>query len=340
MCFRYEPDLGAHAVDRAAVAHELLAVVIAQQPAEPVRKEVRVGEDVARILADADHHLGRVHLLDRRVAQQAAAAISAARELQPQPLGQVRHARVDRARGRDIVDVAPGDDPDGVVDLLVGRRDVAREGRDAGVGTAHAERRENPRLQEVAPGHPARCGDHLARREEHDVLIAVLRAEAPAGLQVAEVVQHLRAVEPRSVPHEVAARQAAAVRQQIAHRQLARDVRIRQLEPGEILGDGIVPRDLAGIDQHGERRRGERLGGGADGEQRVRVDAGGLAQLAHPVALAEHHGVVPDHSHRHPGHAPVTQRLLDVRVESAERRILRTGGRNGRSRRHHAHYDQ
>src|SRR5205814_3158165 len=104
-----------------------------------------------------------------------------------------------------------------------------------------------------------------------------------------------------------------------------RDIRIGELERGEVFGDGIVPRHFAGIDEQREGGRRERLRGRADGEEGVRIDAGGLPELPDAVALGEYHGVVPYDGDRHTGNAPVAERLVDVRVEPAERGILRPG---------------
>ena len=60
--------------------------------------------------------------------------------------------------------------------------------------------------------------------------------------------------------------------QQVADRHLARDVRIRHLKPRQVVDDRRVPPDLAFLDEHAERNRGEDLGVGRDAEERPAVD--------------------------------------------------------------------
>ena len=83
----------------------------------------------------------------------------------------------------------------------------------------------------------------------------------------------LRGRRSRRPPQQVAGAEPepAAVHQQIANRQLARDERIPHLEPRQVAHDRRVPLDLALLDQQAERRRGEDLRVGRDAEQRAGV---------------------------------------------------------------------
>jgi hypothetical protein len=68
------------------------------------------------------------------------------------------------------------------------------------------------------------------------------------------------------------------VREQIANRQLACDRGILELKPRQVFDDGIVPVEQFVVDQHADERRGHRLGGRSDREQRVAVDGGRLTE--------------------------------------------------------------
>src|SRR5581483_3526875 len=82
----------------------------------------------------------------------------------------------------------------------------------------------------------------------------------------------LGAIEPRSIPEELGPVDAGAMREQIAEGDLARDVRVGDLKPGQILRDRIIPAHLPFVDHHGDAGGGERLRTRADGEDGLIVD--------------------------------------------------------------------
>ena len=91
-----------------------------------------------------------------------------------------------------------------------------------------------------------------------------------------------------------------------------------------MLGDGVVPADLAFIHQHGERGAGERLGVGRDAEKRLRGDRRCLALLAHAVSLGQHDAAVLDDGHRDAGDieflAGALHYLIDILLRRTQRR--------------------
>ena len=70
--------------------------------------------------------------------------------------------------------------------------------------------------------------------------------------------------------------------QQIAHRDLAREVRIAQLEPRQVLRDRVVPGELLLVHEHADERRRHRFGRRANREQRVVVHRPGLPSSRTP----------------------------------------------------------
>src|SRR5690348_18203455 len=58
----------------------------------------------------------------------------------------------------------------------------------------------------------------------------LFRSHAPRRLEESNASQNLVAIVIRRVPHQVAARESAAMRQQVAQGELARDIRIEHLK--------------------------------------------------------------------------------------------------------------
>ena len=282
------------------MGHELAAAVIRQRPPQSIGQEMRGRTEALGDGVERDHRLRGAHLLDGRLAHEALTAVHAVAELQTDPLGHIDRVGIDRAGRPDVVHVAPADRAQHALEVLVRCGDVTPRGElgNAGVGGRHAQRGENVAAHEVVPTLSGGGRHDLARREEHDVLVAVAAAETPAGLQEADAAQDLVAVVRRRPPQPVAARKAAAVREQVPDRQLPGHVRVSKLETGEVLRDGIVPGDLAGIDEHGEGGRGERLGAGRDGEEGALGDSGGVAQAANPETARQHDGIILHHRDR------------------------------------------
>src|SRR5205085_12327402 len=141
--------------------------------------------------------------------------------------------------------------------------------------------------------------------------------EARGGLREPDAIRDLRAAVVRMEPQKIAGAQpeAAAVRHQVAHRELARHVRVVQRETRQELGDRIVPGELALVGEDGQGRGGERLGVGGDLEQRVRVHVSRVAPGAYAVALREQHAAVPDDGDGGAGRAQRLESPGDVGVE-------------------------
>ena len=93
------------------------------------------------------------------------------------------------------------------------------------------------RLHAAAGAHPerARPGSRARRatgRRPRRPTVAEARAESPRRLDLAQALEDLGAIEARAVPELIGAREAAAVRQQIAHGEVARGVGVVELEAG------------------------------------------------------------------------------------------------------------
>ncbi len=164
--------------------------------------------------------------------------------------------------------------------------DVVRDTR------LHADRREDPCLYEIFPGLAGNGLDQLARHRIQDVVVGETRAKARRGLQETDASHEVGAADPgRRHEHQVAlaAAEAAAVHEQVAHRDLARDPGVVHSKVGEVIDDAVVPADLAFLDQDRERRGRKSLGRRADLEQRVGADGLRRAQLAHAVTAGEGH---------------------------------------------------
>ena len=139
---------------------------------------------------------------------------------------------------------------------------------------------------------PAHCLDDLARDEVEHVVVGVRAPEAGRQRDVAEPLgDFLPIVGRRRPPEQVAGAEAepAPVHQQVAHGELAGDVRIGEREGGQVAHHRRVPLDLAFLHQHAERGGGERLGVGRDAEQRFGIHRRGITQFPDAVAFREHH---------------------------------------------------
>jgi hypothetical protein len=122
--------------------------------------------------------------------------------------------------------------------------------------------------------------------------------------------------------------------EQVAHRHLARDVRVGHREPGQVAHDRRVPLELPFLDELRQQRRGERLGERRDAEARAGGDRLALAELLHPVPLRDHDAAVLHDGEADTRHVELAHRARDVRIEISgkRRRRLRGGGRRDRQR--------
>ena len=108
------------------------------------------------------------------------------------------------------------------------------------------------------------------------------------------------------------------MREQVANRHVRREVRIGELEFGQMLDDRIVPFELAVINERGQAGGGERFGAGGDGEAGVGRDLAVRAELADAVAAGEDDFAVFDDGQGHAGGFPAVHGGSDVGIEPGE----------------------
>lgn len=302
LLFRDEGDHRAHAVDRTAVLDDHPPAVLAEYPAKPVNEQARLRvsqspkESLAPHPLGSDDGLGRLRLLDRFGGQQPFPLVNTSFQLKAHPLGHIRDARVDRARGTNIVDVAIEHSFDLAFDLLVGGGHVFRMAQDhsRGIAIGHLQWSEDALLDEVIPALASDGRDDLTSRHVHDVLVTELAAEARGHRSVAESADHLLPTDRCAVPKEIMTGQATPMAEQVAHRHLPGGIGIGELEVTQMLDDRVIPTDLTIINQHRQGSGRERLATGSDSEQRLLIDWGRFAQLAHAVAFGEAYGIPLD----------------------------------------------
>jgi len=123
-------------------------------------------------------------------------------------------------------------------------------------------------------------------------------------------------------PEVLGIAEADAVREQVAHRQLAGHVGVGELQLRQVFLHRIVERHPAAVGEHGDEHGGERLGGGHVAEPRVHRDGIGFAQLADAVTLDEEDRIVFHDHDGESGHAPVGHRPGDVGVETGQGPLL------------------
>ena len=115
--------------------------------------------------------------------------------------------------------------------------------------------------------------------------------------------------------------------EEIADGHLARDVGIRELEPGHVVDDGRIPADLPFVHEHAERCRGEGLRVRRNAEERPRIHGLRLAECLHAVAARDHDGAVLDDRQRDSRDLERFHGALDPGIE-----VRRGGGRGLRNR--------
>ena len=186
------------------------------------------------------------------------------------------------------------------------------------VAAGHADLREDPRRDEILPALPAHRLDQLTGDQIEHVVVRVRAAEARRQRNEAESPGNLLAVvrrlgPPQQIPGAKA--EPAAMHEEIAHRQLAGDVRIRQREGRQVANDRRIPLDFVLLDEEAQRGRGESLGVGGNAEQGSGVDRRRLATPADAVSLRHHDAVAVDHRHADPRYLEGLHRPRDPGVE-------------------------
>jgi hypothetical protein len=183
-----------------------------------------------------------------------------------------------------------------------------------------------PLAHQLLPLHAAQLLGQQARGHKHQIVVLKDFAKIPAGLEVAQALEHLLPGQAAGVPQRVVARQARAVDHQIARSDTLGGHAIVKLKPGQIIADGFVPFELLLFGQHAQHGHGERLGDGADGKQRLRGRRLLAFDVAETVAAGKNHFAVADDGHGHARRFPILERLTDEGVHALERRL----GRNHR----------
>ena len=107
--------------------------------------------------------------------------------------------------------------------------------------------------------------------------------------------------------------------QEVAHGELAGDVRVVHREPREVADHRRLPFDLPLLHQQGERRGRDDLGVRRDAEPGPRVHRIGLAHLADAEPLRQDHPSVLHDGHGDAGHGELAHHAGDVGVEPGRR---------------------
>ena len=107
--------------------------------------------------------------------------------------------------------------------------------------------------------------------------------------------------------------------QEVPNGNFPRDERIVEPEIRQVVRDGIVPIELAFVDEHADGSRCHRFGRGPDGKERVLVDLRRTTELADTVAFSEEDLSVLDHSHCETRNFPLRHGQLHIGVKICER---------------------
>ncbi|MEZ5330808.1 MAG: hypothetical protein R2991_01875 [Thermoanaerobaculia bacterium] len=239
-------------------------------------------------------------------------------------------ARPDGARRAHAVEAGVLDHGQRAGDLVVRAGHVVHRRRvaDGDDGAVHAERLEEAPHQQLLPTLAGGSRRHLAGRHVEDVLVDEAVAHRVGGLDGGHLLEDLAPGAVGSIPEQVDVAEAGAVGEEIAYGQLPARPRVRELEPGELLLDAVVPSEPSGIDLEGDRGGRHGLGRRADREERVGIDGLLAAQLAHAVAALEDGLAVLDDGDRQTGDLPGIDRGGRIGIE--------LGRRVGRARRRDA----
>src|SRR5262249_1280293 len=140
----------------------------------------------------------------------------------------------------------------------------------------------------LAPGLERVAGD-VAGGGGQTVAVLEQLAELGRGRKCAEELElrQRRRVRELEQPLQVLSWQAGARADQVFHPYLPGGLCAAQLERRVDARDGRVPAELLRVDQLGQEERRQGLAVGSDEEQRIGVDARGLAQLAHAESAFE-----------------------------------------------------
>jgi hypothetical protein len=269
-----------------------------------------------------------VHIGEGRRTDDLAAAELAVIEVHRHPLRHILDARVDRARWTDRRDGAEGDLLSLLVAFVIGLGEVVRLLRveDRKVRARHPERVEDALSHVVLPALSRDVLGEVSGGQEHQVVVLPLRAERFVRLEVRKALDDLPARDPEVVvPEQIVAGQSRTVCDEVARRDHVRRRLIVHAEARKEGADGLVPVELALVDERAEDEGRESLRAGSDREERLRGDGKLPLHVAHAETLRVDDLAAFDHRDRESGHLPVGDGLLDERVEPGER-VLRGGG--------------
>src|SRR5262245_26622478 len=107
--------------------------------------------------------------------------------------------------------------------------------------------------------------------------------------------------------------------EQVADRDMFRNVRIGDRKIGQMLFDGIIPPELAFVHEHSNARGRERLGAGGNRKNGVLTDASIAADFANAVAACNDQIAVFYNRDGEAWHLPSGHCFLDVSVDSGQR---------------------
>src|SRR5215471_6269260 len=119
---RHQADLADHAVKSAAVGDQFPAIVVVQDPAKPIG--LKMSALALGLLADRYYRLSAPHLPGCGSGKKLLALVESAAKLEPDPLGQVAHRRIDGAGRCYVIGVAIADDTQFSVSLVVGSSEI------------------------------------------------------------------------------------------------------------------------------------------------------------------------------------------------------------------------
>ena len=150
----------------------------------------------------------------------------------------------------------------------------------------HAERLEKLCLCEVLEAHMRGLRGRDRSLGQAEIAIGISGTEAVRRSHQAEAPEDIVPVE--AEPFELVARvsrQAAAMREEVAYRQLLGRIGLRQLEGRIDLGDAAIEAHRPVADERRDYRRRYRLRGRGELEHRIGIDRVGSPLLPNPEAL-------------------------------------------------------
>src|SRR6185503_10414507 len=153
---------------------------------------------------------------------------------------------------------------DAAVDWCMRYREIVpqMQSADAGVALGHSQRFEDSVANKFIPALSGHRRNDLSGDHVEDVVISVSTSKTRCRFYVTEPANDfITRIIARRPPQQVtgAKSESASVREQIANRHLASDVRVVELKSRDVLYHRIIPGDFSFVDEHRKRRRSECL---------------------------------------------------------------------------------